>query len=85
MKTPTILMTGVLSIILGFVLVIKYESTVGIFLILFVAPCLFLYPVIRFLFFGGKDSLAAVVTTVVTEEVIKATVKKKIEKHKKRS
>ena len=85
MKTSSILLSGFLSLIFGFVLIIEFESTSGIFFILFLAPCLFLYPIIRFLFFGGKDSVAAVVTTVVTEEVIKATVKNKIEQHKKRS
>ena len=85
MKTSSILLSGLLSLIFGFVLIIEFESTSGIFFILFLAPCLFLYPIIRFLFFGGKDSVAAVVTTVVTEEVIKATVKNKIDQGKKRS
>ena len=34
-------------------------------------PFLLLYPLIRFLFFGGRDSVAAVVTTAVVEEGIK--------------
>jgi hypothetical protein len=42
-------------------------------------PILLLYPIIRFLF-GGKDSLVAVVGTVVVEEVIKSQIVKKIEK-----
>lgn len=42
----------------------------GVFLLLTVVPISLLYPAIRF-FFGGKDSLAAVATTIVVEEVIK--------------
>ena len=44
-------------------------------LVTLLAPCFLLYPMIRFFFFGGKDSVAAVVTTVVVEEVTKGIIK----------
>ena len=73
-KTPIILICGVLSIPLGLHLLVTHDMLLGGFLIITVAPCLFLYPLIRFLFFGGKDSVAAVVTTVVVEEVTKSAI-----------
>ena len=79
MKSSTILFGGLGSLAIGLVLILYYQSTLGLFFILFLTPCLFLYPVIRFLFFGGKDSVAAAVITVITEEVIKAGIKNKIE------
>lgn len=79
MKSSTILLGGLGSLAIGVVLILYYQSALGLFFILFLTPCLFLYPVIRFLFFGGKDSVAAAVTTVITEEVIKAGIKNKIE------
>ena len=57
------------------------EISVAAALITFAAPCLFLYPAIRFLF-GGKDSLGAVVATVVVEEVLKNELKKSVTKNK---
>jgi hypothetical protein len=57
------------SFILG-IFLIKQEMPVGGFLILTLAPFLLLYPPIRFLF-GGKDSVAGIVTTFVIEEIIK--------------
>ena len=44
------------------------------------SPCFLIYPIIRFLVFGGKDSVAAVVTTVIVEEVIKSEIKGAIKK-----
>ena len=46
-------------------------------------PCLLLYPLIRFLF-GGKDSVAAIVTTVDVEEVLKAKISNALNDKKKR-
>ena len=80
LKTPVILWTGFLCIPLGLFLLIKYELLFGGTLILTISPCLFIYPIIRGLFFGGKDSVAGVVTTVVVEEVIKSQITKSIEK-----
>ena len=57
--------------------------SVGAGLIMLAAPCLWLYPLIRFLF-GGKDSVGAIVATVVVEEVLKNEIKKSSEKRKKR-
>jgi hypothetical protein len=58
----------------------------GAALITILAPCLLLYPLIRALF-GGKDSIGAVVATVVVEEVMKNKLKnmgKDSEKKRKR-
>jgi hypothetical protein len=52
---------------------------VGGFLVLTLAPCLLLYPLIRFLF-GGKDSVGAVITTAVVEEIVKGEIFKAIER-----
>lgn len=58
--------------ILGVHLLTK-QILFGGFLSLTLAPFLILYPPIRFLF-GGRDSVAAVVTTAVVEEVLKAKI-----------
>ena len=42
-----------------------------------------LYPLVRFLF-GGKDSLVAVATTAIVEEVLKDKIGKSFEKKKRR-
>ena len=68
---------------LGIYLISKEILFGGVFLSLFLVPCLIFYPPIRFLF-GGKDSVAAVVTTVVVEEILKAEIHKAIKKRKKR-
>ena len=47
------------------------------------APCFLLYPTIRFLF-GGKDSVAAAITTVVVEEVTKTALMGSLDKGKKK-
>ena len=63
---------AIISFILGAYLL--YEGIlIGGFLSLTLAPFLILYPPIRFLF-GGRDSVAAVVTTAVVEEVLKAKI-----------
>ena len=61
---------GALVALIAGIVLLSNGSFVGGFLILTVAPCLLLYPLVRFLF-GGKDSAVAVVTTVVVEEVLK--------------
>jgi hypothetical protein len=66
------------SFITGIIL-LSNELLVGGFLALTLAPCLLLYPLIRFLF-GGKDSIAAAVTTVVVEEVLKGEIQKAADK-----
>ena len=61
-------------------LLIKFEMLFGATLIIFLSPCFLLYPIIRFFVSGGKDSVAAVVTTVIVEEVIKSEIKGAIKK-----
>ena len=86
-KTSVLVYSSLLCIPFG-IWMISEELFFGGTLILFVFPCLLIYPAIRAVFFGGKDSLAAVVTTVVVEELtkahIKSTFKKMEEKKRKR-
>ena len=87
LSTRTILTLAFLSIPMG-VWLITDEVMFGATVILTLCPCLFLYPLIRGLFYGGKDSIAGVVTTVVAEEVIKSAIsssaKKAEEKRRRR-
>ena len=69
------------SIVLGIILLSK-QMIFGGFLILTASPFLLLYPIIRFLF-GGKDSIGAVLTTAVVEELLKNEIKKSARKKKK--
>ena len=59
------------------------EIYFGATILITLVPCLLLYPLIRFLF-GGKDSVAAVVTTIVVEEVVKAKVSDALREKKKK-
>jgi hypothetical protein len=61
---------GALSAFITGVTLFYYGFGPGGFLVMTLTPCLLLYPLIRFLF-GGKDSVGAVITTVVVEEVVK--------------
>ena len=79
-RTSVILLAGFSVIPLGIYLLIAYEMLFGLTLILFFAPCFILYPLIRFFISGGKDSVAAVVATVVVEEVTKATIINQVKK-----
>lgn len=54
-------------------------SMIGGFLALTLTPCLLLYPLIRLLF-GGRDSVGAVITTAVVEEIVKGEISKAIER-----
>ena len=58
-KTSFILILGILSLIIGIALV-SHEYFFGVTLTVLFFPCLLLYPLIRFFFFGGKDSIAGV-------------------------
>ena len=68
-----------LSFFVGVYVILKLEQLWGLFFILTVTPCLFLYPIIRFLF-GGKDSIAAAAVTIITEEVLKSKIEKAVKK-----
>mgnify|MGYP000627941197 CR=1 FL=1 len=74
-KTSFILLCGFLFIPLGLYLVIAHEMLFGLSLVILFAPCFILYPLIRFFISGGKDSVAAIVTTVIVEEVVKSQLK----------
>ena len=80
-KSGVFYLSGLVFLIIGVVLLANREY-IGASLIITVSPCLMLYPLVRFVF-GGKDSLGAVVATVVVEEVLKNEVSK-IGKKKKR-
>ena len=71
LSTKTFLTASLLCIPFGIWLIFD-KLYIGAALILTVCPCLLLYPVIRGLFFGGKDSVAGVVTTVIVEETTKS-------------
>jgi len=78
-RSSVFVILSMVSLILGLVLLNFGYLKLGILCWVTVFPILLLYPIIRFLF-GGKDSLVAVVGTVVVEEVIKSQIVKKIEK-----
>ena len=59
-----------ISFTTGLYAILELKQLWGIGLILTVTPCLLLYPIIRFLFFG-KDSIGAAITTIVVEEYLK--------------
>ena len=81
-RTSLILILGLAFIPLGFYLIsIRFPGS-GIILMT-LAPCFLLYPTIRFLF-GGKDSVAAAITTVVVEEVTKTALMGSLDKGKKK-
>ena len=79
LSTNTILVSSLLCIPFG-IWLLTDEIYVGATLIFTICPCLLLYPLIRTLFFGGKDSVAGVVTTVIVEEVTKAGINSAIKK-----
>lgn len=80
-KSSNIYLLGLLFLFGGLFLLQK-GITFGGFMSLTLFPICMLYPVIRFLF-GGKDSVAAIVTTVVVEEVLKKEIGKKIDRKRK--
>jgi len=73
---------ALLSFVTGITL-LYHGYMVGGSLVMTLTPCLLLYPLIRFLF-GGKDSVGAVITTVVVEEVVKGQISKAIDGSSKR-
>jgi hypothetical protein len=75
LKTSVILFVGLSFIPIGIYLFIEFEMLIGAALIILLSPCFLLYPIIRFFVFGGKDSVVAVVTMAVVEEVVKSKIK----------
>ena len=85
-KTSVFVTSGFLCVPFG-IWMLSEELLFGGSMILTICPCLFIYPMIRGLFFGGKDSFAAAATTVIVEEVTKAGISsamRKMEERKKR-
>tara|TARA_B110000438_G_C15473941_1_gene504333 strand:+ start:177 stop:479 length:303 start_codon:yes stop_codon:yes gene_type:complete len=82
-KTSIILWSGFACIPLG-VILISNGFLFGATLIFILSPILFIYPLIRYFIFGGRDSVAAVVTTAVVEEVVKSKIIDSITDHKKK-
>jgi hypothetical protein len=74
---------GALSAFITGVTLFYYGFRPGSFLVMTLTPCLLLYPLVRFLF-GGKDSVGAVITTVVVEEVVKRQILKALDDPSKR-
>ena len=66
---------GAVAVLAIGIFLLSREVFVGAILVLTLAPCLLIYPLIRF-FFGGKDSLAAAVITFVVEEFLKREIGK---------
>ena len=73
---------GLLALVAGVALILN-DANGGGFLAITLAPCLFLYPLVRLLF-GGKGGVLPVVATVVVEEVLKRQVFKALDKGEKR-
>lgn len=69
-RSSVFFLASLASFIIGILMFDNGNLKSGILLIFTVVPILLLYPAVRF-FFGGKDSLVAVVGTVVVEEVVK--------------
>ena len=86
-KSYIFIWASIMCIPLGIYLIVN-KTFFGAFLVLTLCPFLLLYPLVRFLFFGGKDSFAAVVTTAVVEEGLKRMIsdsfEKKTSNHKKK-
>jgi len=82
LRVSFFLLASLISLTAGIVLLSR-EYMAGGFLVLTLAPCLFLYPLVRF-FFGGKDSIGAAVTTAIVEEVLKGERLKAADKSSKR-
>ncbi len=79
-RTSLILTIGIAFVPLGIYLIFN-DVLAGGFILMTLAPCFLIYPTIRF-FFGGKDSVAAVVSTVVVEEITKHLLQRSFDKRK---
>ena len=81
-KTSAILCAAFLCIPVG-VFLVSVQIFFGVFLVMIFFPVLLLYPLVRVFFFGGKDSVAAIVTTVVVEELTKSEISKSLKRKNK--
>lgn len=81
-KVSILLSLAFLCIPVGLLLAL-YLDSYGYFLILFLCPFLIVYVFIREIFFAGKDSAAAAITSFVIEEVLKNKLKNTMTKKKK--
>ena len=82
-KSSVFYLAALASFIVGILMFDDGNLRAGILLIFTFVPIFLLYPIIRF-FFGGKDSLVAVVGTVVVEEVVKKGIINSVNKTEKR-
>jgi hypothetical protein len=73
---------SLISLSVGIYLITN-DKMIGAFFSITLSPFLLLYPLVRF-FFGGKDSVGAVVATAVIEEVIKHKITKTIDENSKK-
>jgi ABC-type branched-subunit amino acid transport system permease subunit len=71
-KSSVFYVAGLFAIAVGVFLLVN-DKRIGIAMILTLAPCLFLYPLVRF-FLGGRDSVFGVIATFIIEEVLKAKI-----------
>lgn len=83
-KSSVFFLASLTSFIVGILMFDNGNLKGGILLIFTIVPILLLYPVIRF-FFGGKDSLVAVVGTIVVEEVVKKGIINSVNETEKRN
>ena len=81
-KSSLFYLLGICCLPVGYFLITN-DIILGAFLILTACPFFLLYPLVRFMF-GGKDSVAAVVATVVIEEVLKGEIKNAGNKNRRR-
>ena len=78
-KSNFFYLIGILSVVAG-ILMITYQIPGGVFLFLN-CTIFFLYPAVRFLF-GGKDSVAGAITTVVVDTYIKSKIEESVKKRR---
>jgi hypothetical protein len=80
-KVSILLSLAFLCIPVGLLLALYLDY--GYFLILTLCPFLIVYVFIREIFFAGKDSAAAAITSFVVEEVLKSKLQSTMTKKKK--
>ena len=80
-KSSLFYFIGIISVVTGILMIIN-QIPGGTFLFLN-CTIFFLYPAIRFLF-GGKDSIAGAITTVIVDVYIKSKIEKSIKKQRKK-
>ena len=82
-RSSVFFLSAIFSFLYGMSRAFSGDVEAGFFILLSVTPFLFIYPVVRFLF-GGRDSVVAVIATVVVDEVIKSKIISNLEKKNRR-